>query len=412
MNNNTTPLLFEDERTGLPEAQMQRLLSMTARQQPAWASNPILPDVRRALSEKPPLVGWGEVRTLRALLADVAEGRFQVIQAGDCAEDPADCAATPVSLKIGLLDAIAEMMWRNTNKPLIRVGRIAGQFAKPRSQATETVDGVELPVYRGHLINGPEPDPDSRRPDPLRMLDCYAAAQRAMHLLRDHSRSAPVPMDPLVWTSHEALVLDYEVPLIRRSEDGKRLLTSTHWPWIGERTRQPDGAHVQILGSVINPVSCKVGPDMSAEAILALCRVLDPDRTPGRLTFITRMGADIIGQRLPRLVSAVRAAAHPVIWMCDPMHGNTITSPSGVKTRLVPTVRREIEAFLEAVDSGGGVAGGLHLEATSSEVIECVWEGSGLASLGPCITSLCDPRLNLRQSLEVTSAWAPAGGTA
>ncbi|WP_442809956.1 3-deoxy-7-phosphoheptulonate synthase [Streptomyces sp. W16] len=406
MTNESALLIAEDESSALSSEELKRWSSLPADQQPDWPDDSFPAETRAVLANRPGLVGREEIRTLRALLAGVAEGRFQVVQAGDCAEDPAECAPGPVSRKIGLLDAVAGVMRINSDKPVIRVGRIAGQFAKPRSRPTETVGGAELPVYRGHMVNQPEPDAEARRPDPLRMLACYEAAFDAVSLLRERSGDAPVPMDSLVWTSHEALILDYELPLLRRAPDGRLLLSSTHWPWIGERTRQPDGAHVQLLGSVVNPVSCKVGPTVTAEELVALCRVLDPDREPGRLTFVARMGADKVAAYLPPLVAAARAAGHPVIWMCDPMHANTVSGPDGVKTRLVDTVAREVEAFCQVVAAAGGVVGGLHLETTPHEVDECVADHTELDRVGSrAYTTFCDPRLNPWQALEVASAW-------
>jgi 3-deoxy-7-phosphoheptulonate synthase len=328
-----------------------------------------------------------------------------VVQTGDCAEDPAECSADYVARKSGLLDVLAGLVKMSTHLPVLRVGRMAGQFAKPRSRPTETVGGVELPVYRGHMVNAPEPDPELRKPDPRRLLTGYDAASEAMtHLgwLDPARRSAVCPP---VWTSHEALLLDYELPMVRQDDYGQPLLTSTHWPWIGERTRRPDGAHVAMLASVVNPVACKVGPTMAPDELLALCALLDPGRDPGRLTLIARMGADAVADRLPPLVRAVKDAGHPVSWLTDPMHGNTVTAPGGLKTRLVDTVVREVREFQHAVRSSGGVAGGLHLETTPDDVTECARDASATAGIGDKYTSFCDPRLNPGQAISVASAW-------
>ncbi|MEU6995013.1 3-deoxy-7-phosphoheptulonate synthase, partial [Streptomyces sp. NPDC046465] len=293
-----------------------------------------------------------------------------------------------------------------TGKPVLRVGRIAGQFAKPRSKPTEIIDGVELPVFRGHMVNGPEPDAESRRPDPLRILTGYMAAGDIIEHLGWRERAAGRDVvEPLVWTSHEALLLDYETPMLRTDDKGRLFLGSTHWPWIGERTRQVEGAHVALLAEVSNPVACKVGPSMEVADLLALCERLDPWRDPGRLTLIARMGADAVTERLPRLVEAVREAGHPAIWLSDPMHGNTVTAPGGYKTRLVDTVSREITGFVEAVRAAGGVAGGLHLETTPDDVTECAATEAGLPTVGERYTSCCDPRLNPAQALTTVSAW-------
>ncbi|MFE0044428.1 3-deoxy-7-phosphoheptulonate synthase [Streptomyces albireticuli] len=378
----------------------------TALQQPDWGDAAAQVErVRQELASRPALVRAADIRTLRAHLAHVAHGESQVVQAGDCAEDPAECTSGYVARKAGLLDVLAGAMKMITHKPVVRAGRMAGQFAKPRSRPTEVVGGIELPVYRGHMVNSPEPHPERRRPDPQRLLSGYLAAGEAMtHLgwLHPARRSG---ICPPVWTSHEALLLDYEEPMVRRDEEGRAWLTSTHWPWIGERTRQVDGAHVALLAAVGNPVACKVGPTMDAGELLALCERLDPGREHGRLTLIARMGATAVADRLPPLVEAVRAAGHPVSWLSDPMHGNTVTAPDGLKTRLVDTVVREVREFQEAVRAAGGVAGGLHLETTPEDVTECVRDESGLAHVGDKYTSFCDPRLNPAQALQVVSAW-------
>ncbi|MFF4952152.1 3-deoxy-7-phosphoheptulonate synthase [Streptomyces chattanoogensis] len=375
-----------------------------ALQQPHWESQEQVEQVRRELATRPALVRTRDVRALRAALAEVALGRAQLVQAGDCAEDPEESTARDVHRKAALLDLLAGTMKMTGHRPVVRVGRLAGQFAKPRSRPTETVDGVELPVYRGHMVNGPEADEAARRPDPLRMLTGYMAANEIMGHLGWQRPAAAVPEAP-VWTSHEALLLDYELPQIRPCDDGNLLLTSTHFPWIGERTRQVDGAHVALLSEVVNPIACKVGPGMDADELLALCEVLDPDREPGRLTLIARMGADAVADRLPQLVKTVLHAGHPVIWISDPMHGNTVSAPSGLKTRFVSTVTEEVRAFQFAVESAGGVAGGLHLEATPDEVTECVIDRTEADRVGDAYTSLCDPRLNPAQAVSVVSAW-------
>ncbi|MCA2218253.1 3-deoxy-7-phosphoheptulonate synthase [Jidongwangia harbinensis] len=382
--------------SGLSRDEIRRWRAMPAAQQPEWGDDWLIEQVVDDLGGMPGLVGWHEVQRLRGVLAEVVAGRRRVVQAGDCAEDPDDCRPGPLRRKVALLDAMAQVVGIMSGKPAIRVGRLAGQFAKPRSTPTERIGDVELPAYRGHLVNGPAPDPAARRPDPLRLLTCYTAARGAMAYLDATADRA----DP-VWTSHEALVLDYEVPLVRRDPDGQLTLTSTHWPWIGERTRRPDGAHVRLLAAVTNPVGCKIGPGVTEDDLRTLCAVLDPRHTPGRLTFIVRMGAELIGSRLPRLVRAVRAAGHPVIWLCDPMHGNTERGPDGVKTRRIGALLRELTCFQEIVDGTSGVAGGLHLETTPDPVVEC---RSDDGPLGPR-TTLCDPRLNTEQALLLTEHW-------
>ncbi|MFI2738738.1 3-deoxy-7-phosphoheptulonate synthase [Streptomyces sp. NPDC018711] len=381
-------------------------LLVAAEQQPVWADSGRAAAVRAELAARPGLVGWEEVQMLRMLMAEAAAGTYQVIQAGDCAEDPAECSPRAVNRKIGLIDALAGVMKINTGKPVIRIGRIAGQFAKPRSSPTEVVDGVELPVYRGHLVNGPAATLEERRADAERMLACYEAADEATTLLRQRTGAWMPPTGAPVWTSHEALVLDYERPLLRRGAGGQSYLSSTHLPWIGERTRDPQGSHVALLAQVANPVACKVGPGMAAAELVELCGRLDAGREPGRLTLIARMGVGQVAERLPALVAAVREAGHPVSWLCDPMHGNTVKTSAGVKTRSVQTVIEEVVAFQQAVDAAGGIAAGLHLETTPDDVTECVWSQAQSADVATRYTTLCDPRLNPRQAVAVAGAWS------
>ena len=375
-----------------------------ARQQPDWERDPLLAPARAALAAGAPLVRAGEVDTLHAALARVATGEALVLQAGDCAENPDECGVTDVHRKIGLIDVLAGTLRLAAHRPVVRVGRMAGQFAKPRSSDTEVVGGRTLPAYRGHLINGPEPDPRSRRPDPRRLLTGYHAARQVLGHL-GWPAPAEVPAGPPVWVSHEALLLDYELPQVRRADDGRLLITSTHWPWLGDRTRQLDGAHVALLAAVANPVAAKVGPHIGADDLVRLCAALDPARTPGRLTLISRIGAEATADRLPGLVSAVRRAGHPVVWLSDPMHGNTVRTPSGLKTRYLRTVLTEVRDFQCAVRTAGGVAGGLHLETTPDEVTECVTTADEAGRVGDKYLTLCDPRLNPGQAVDIVRAW-------
>ncbi|SPL99120.1 2-keto-3-deoxy-D-arabino-heptulosonate-7-phosphate synthase II [[Actinomadura] parvosata subsp. kistnae] len=308
-----------------------------ALQQPAWEDPSQVQRVREVLAARPPLVRPSDVHVLRTLLAAVAAGQSLVIQAGDCAEDPEECTQEHVSRKTAALDVLAGALKMVGRKPVLRAGRIGGQFAKPRSSPVEKVGDLELPVFRGHLVNGPEPTPESRQPDPLRILTGYMAASDIMEHLGWRGSSRRPANDPPTWTSHEALLLDYEVPMLRRDPSGALVLGSTHWPWIGERTRQPDGPHVALLAEVVNPVGCKVGPKTTPEELLALCERLDPGREPGRLTLIARMGAGTVTRALPPLVEAVREAGHPAIWLCDPMHANTVTTPAGARPAWCPS---------------------------------------------------------------------------
>nr|CTQ98053.1 2-keto-3-deoxy-D-arabino-heptulosonate-7-phosphate synthase II (EC 2.5.1.54) [Kibdelosporangium sp. MJ126-NF4] len=384
---------------------MPELVRAPAAQQPVWGDQTRLEWVRAELATRPALVRAADVDRLRSLLARVAAGQAHVVQAGDCAEDPADRTAGYVARKTALLDLLAGTLKLVTGKPVVRAGRIAGQFTKPRSVGTQVVGGVELPVYRGHMVNSPEPDPHSRRPCPDRILNCYQAASDVMGHLGWRDGSVLSGADAPVWTSHEALLLDYEIPMIRRDWTGRPVLTSTHWPWIGNRTRQVDGAHVALLSQVRNPLSCKVDAGITVGELLELCERLDPGREPGRLTLVSRMGATAVAGRLPALAAAVRAAGHPVVWLCDPMHGNTIRTPDGFKTRLMDAMLREVDEFQSAVAAGGGVAGGLHLETTPENVTECVADASELDRVGDKYTSLCDPRLTPDQAVTVVSAW-------
>ncbi|WP_225101850.1 3-deoxy-7-phosphoheptulonate synthase [Streptomyces sp. CoH27] len=378
-----------------------------ALQQPQWSDLLQLSRVGEALATRPTLVQSDDVATLRTLLGTVAAGEALVVQSGDCAEDPQECRPEHVARKVAVLDLLAGTLGLITGKPVLRAGRIAGQFAKPRSKPTEDIDGVELPVFRGHMVNGPEPDAEIRRADPLRILTGYMAASDVIDHLGWRERAAGRDVaSPQVWTSHEALLLDYEIPMLRIDEQGRLFLGSTHWPWIGERTRQADGAHVAMLSQVTNPVACKVGPSMEPEELLALCERLDPWRDPGKLTLIARMGAGNVADRLPRLVEAVREAGHPAIWLTDPVHGNTVTAPSGHKTRLVETLALEVSRFVTAVRDAGGVPGGLHLETTPDDVTECAATEADLGSVGERYTTFCDPRLTPWQAVSVISSWA------
>lgn len=383
---------------------------MNARQQPAWEDQAQVQRARETLAARPGLVDEADVRTLLTQLAQVSAGMAEVVQAGDCAEDPAECGVRDVARKSAVLDLLAGAMKLAGHRPVVRVGRIAGQYAKPRSRATEPLpDGRELPVYRGHLVNGPEPADDERRPDPLRLVTGYMAAADVMASLGWGRPDGTERVERPVWTSHEALVLDYELPLVRGATDGKPLLASTHWPWIGERTRQPDGPHVALLAQVVNPVAVKVGPDIGADELLRLCALLDPDRRPGRLTLIVRMGAGTVVERLPALVGAVRSAGHPVVWLTDPMHGNTVVTQSGYKTRYVRTLQREVREFRAVLTEAGAFPGGVHLETTPDQVTECVLDEWEADRVGKVYTSLCDPRLTVDQALDVLGAWGDTG---
>jgi 3-deoxy-7-phosphoheptulonate synthase len=386
-------------------------------QQPHWRQHPAFERTRQVLTSADPLVSAGELRGLHDALAAVARGEAHVLQLGDCAESFYECTADDTNDKLGVLDRLAERLDSLTDRTVVRVGRIGGQFAKPRSQPTERHGDKEIPAFRGHLVNSEVPTPAARQHDPRRMLWAYEASGKVLEWTRAHRElreqaDAVYPSEgPALrtgpWCSHEALVMDYEGSLVRVDPDtGASYLSSTHLPWIGMRTLQPDSAHVHLLASVVNPVGCKIGPSADPETVLRLCETLDPERVPGRLMLIVRMGHDTIRDALPPLVAAVRDAGHPVVWMSDPMHGNTVKTSSGVKTRHLEHIIGEAVAFREILEAHGEHAGGLHLEVASADVTECV---GGLVrtedELALRYTSLCDPRLNLDQGIELLEAW-------
>ncbi|WP_329596237.1 3-deoxy-7-phosphoheptulonate synthase [Streptomyces pseudovenezuelae] len=380
-----------------------------AGQPPGWPQDDRLREARDQLAARPGLVTAQEVATLRRRLADVAWGRGLVIQMGDCAETFAPATPTGIGRTLELFRDVTRTVEERLALPALAVGRIAGQFAKPRSSPTEEIDGLPLPAFRGFLVNDMPPDAIARRPEPRRMLWGYEHAARTLFLLR-RAADEGLPLRghwgdglPALWTSHEALVLDYEEPLTRWDADADAwVLTSTHLPWTGERTRHPDGAHVRFLAGLSNPVGCKVGPAMTPGEIVRLAGTLDPGRDPGRLVLISRMGADRIEERLPQLVEAVRAAGHAPVWLCDPMHGNTVRAAGGHKTRRMGAVVAETEAFVRAVCRAGGRPGGLHLESTAEDVTECVGGRCGISEkdLPRAYLTACDPRLNADQTKE------------
>lgn len=392
----------------MSEAELQsekwaaNLLISPTPQQPQWNDAGEIQAVREQLETQAALVTGEDVRRLRADLAEVSAGDARVIQAGDCAEDPAESTVGRVAAKAGLVEDLASVMTVVADARVVTAARIAGQYGKPRSSPTQRVGDIDLPVYRGHMVNGPDPDPVARTADPQRLLAGYRAAREVMRHLGWGTRGGLPVGDEPIWTSHEALLLDYEIPMLRRDANGGLLLASTHWPWIGDRTRQADGAHVALLAEIVNPVACKVGPSATVDELLALCARLDPAREPGRLTLIARMGAAAVTDVLPALVAAVGAAGHPVIWLCDPMHANTVTAPNGLKTRFLDEIVEEIGAFQQVVER----AAGLHLEIVADDVTECVAGPSFVDRVGDRYTSLCDPRLNPSQATAVVSAWS------
>jgi 3-deoxy-7-phosphoheptulonate synthase len=422
-----------------------------ALQQPDW-DGPELDAVLKEISALPPLVFAGEARTLQDSLARVCRGEALLLQAGDCAESFDALSADSIRDKLKVVLQMAVALTYSTGLPVVKVGRIAGQFAKPRSSDTETQDDVELPSFRGHIVNEPAFDESARQADPRRLLQAYHQSAATLNLLRAFTHGGFANLERVhawnqefvakspageryrqiadgitaalafmkacgidpdhhptldevdFYTSHEALLLGYEQALTRVDTlTGTWYDCSAHMLWIGERTRQIDGAHVEFLRGVRNPIGCKVGPTATPDDVLALCEKLNPEMIEGRLTLITRFGADNIAEGLPPLLSAVQSAGHPVVWACDPMHGNTFTAPSGRKTRHLDAVMAELNGFFDAHDSVGTWAGGIHIELTGDDVTECLGGGFELSDedLGLRYETMCDPRLNAAQSLDL-----------
>ncbi|OLF14447.1 phospho-2-dehydro-3-deoxyheptonate aldolase [Actinophytocola xinjiangensis] len=376
--------------------------TLPALQQPDWRHHPAYDRVREKLADAPPLVLPEELRELRAGLAAVARGEARLLQVGDCAESFYESTAEHTARRIAALDTLADRLADRVGQDVIRVGRLGGQYAKPRTNPTEVVDGITLPSFRGHLVNSEVASVQARWHNPRRLLWGYqfsGEVQRALRARRLESVSGP-------WSSHDALVIDYDGALVRTDPTtGARYLGSTHFPWVGLRTGDPAGAHVALLAAVVNPVAAKLGPATTPADALALCAALDPDREPGRLTLIARVGADAVAAALPPLVRAVRDAGHPVVWLSDPMHGNTLRTETGRKTRHLDTIVAEAATFLAVLAACGVPAGGLHLETSPDPVTECV--GGAIRSdrseqeLATRYTSLCDPRLNTDQAAEL-----------
>ena len=391
-----------------PEAQWTR---WPAAQQPHWRHHPAYERSAQAVASASPLVSLTEVTALRRALATVAAGGAQVLQVGDCAESLYECTPRHTAAKLETLHRLADHLERRTGAPVIRVGRMGGQFAKPRSRPVERHGDIELPVFRGHMVNSEVPTRAAREHDPRRMLSAYAASAAVLGEVRKdrerRQRRWPRVPGEGPWSSHEALVVDYESRMLTLdAETGMTFLGSTHLPWIGDRTRQPDSAHVRLLASVMNPVACKLGPTASASDVLQLCELLDPHREAGRLLLIARMGKDRVGDVLPPILTAVQRAGYRVVWLCDPMHGNTVRGPAGLKTRYLSDLVQEVTAFARVLARAGEPAGGLHLEVAATHITECV--GAGVADDERLVSryrSLCDPRLNPRQAIEVLNAF-------
>lgn len=423
--------------------------ALPAAQQPEWPDTRELDRVTAALAARPPLVLGGECDQLRLRMAEVARGEAILLQGGDCAETFADVTADAVRRKLRTLLQMAVVLSHATALPVVKVGRMAGQYAKPRSSPVEERDGVALPSYRGDAVNGPGFDEAARTPDPERLRRMYEASAGTLNLIRslttggfadlrqvhawnqgfvagsgageryeevadeigrslDFMRACGVDTRDLATAefhvSHEGLLLDYESALVRTDpESGRAYAASGHLLWIGERTRQLDGAHVEFFSRIANPIAVKLGPNTATDDVLGLLDRLDPAREPGRLTLVVRAGADRVRDVLPALVEKVNAEGAQVCWVSDPMHGNTTTAPSGHKTRRFDDVLDEVRGFVEVHRALGSHPGGIHVELTGDDVTECLGgSGSLLAEDLPYrYETACDPRLNHTQSLDL-----------
>ncbi|MFC7303468.1 3-deoxy-7-phosphoheptulonate synthase [Streptomyces monticola] len=380
-----------------------RATAPRAAQQPDWPDRAQLRRVTERLRGLPGLVRPEDTARLRDRLAAAAHGRALLLQGGHCAETFGADALGQVPAVVATVRRTAGIIARGAALPVLPVGRMAGQYAKPRSRPTEVRDGYELPSYRGDAVNGTAFTAQDRTPDPWRMATAYHHSAQTLRTIAAQEPGQAGDEEPF-HVSHEALLLDYERALVRADPaTGRRYAASGHMLWIGERTRRPDGAHVAFAAGVENPVGVKIGPDATADELLALAGVLDPDRRPGRLVFITRMGADRIRHVLPELVSKVHASGSPALWVCDPMHGNTRVTDDGIKTRWVRDIAAEVQAFVEIHRELGTHPGGLHLELTGADVTECVGgsEPVRTADLDRNYTTACDPRLNRGQALDL-----------
>ena len=422
-------------------------------QVPDYQDQAKLGSVEDQLAGFPPLVFAGEARKLKRKLARVAEGKGFLLQGGDCAESFAEHSADNIRDFFRVFLQMSVVLTFAGGQPVVKVGRIAGQFAKPRSSPTETIDGVELPIYRGDIVNGAEATLDARRPDPERQIMAYRQSAATLNLLRAFAQggyanlehvhkwtldflkdspsyeryqevsdriteavgfmracginadTAPQLRTTDFFTSHEALLLGYEQALTRvDSTSGDWYATSGHMLWIGDRTRQPDHAHVEFMRGVKNPIGLKCGPSLKPDELIRLIDALNPDNEPGRLTLIARFGADKVEKHLPDLIRAVKREGRVVVWSCDPMHGNTIKSTSGYKTRPFESVLGEVRRFMAVHQAEGTHAGGIHVEMTGKDVTECTGGLRALRDedLNDRYHTFCDPRLNAAQALELS----------
>ena len=444
----------------MPEAwSPQSWRSKPIRQVPAYPDPAVLSAVVHQLASYPPLVFAGEARNLRAALGEAAEGRAFLLQGGDCAESFAEFSANKIRDTFCVFLSMAMVLTFGADLPLVKIGRIAGQFAKPRSDDNETQGGVTLPAYRGDIINGEAFTPAERTPDPQRMVRAYFQAAATANLVRAfatggyadlsrarhwylHDNNHPdllqqymAVVDKIAegvdflrtfsmagavkqqtsrvdfYFSHEALLLPYEEALTRQdSITRKWYATSGHMIWIGDRTRQPDGAHVEYCRGIENPIGLKCGPSMGEDELLRLIALLNPHNSPGRLTLIARFGADKVAENLPRLLRAVKREGAKLVWSCDPMHGNTVKSAVGKKTRPFERIAKELRSFFEIHRAEGTRAGGVHFEMTGENVTECTGGAQAISEtdLSDRYQTACDPRLNASQALELAFLVADA----
>jgi 3-deoxy-7-phosphoheptulonate synthase len=433
--------------------------ALPIRQVPGYADEAALARVEETLQRFPPLVFAGEARRLKARLADVAAGKAFLLQGGDCAESFAEFHPNNIRDSFKVLLQMAVVLTFGAACPVVKVGRMAGQFAKPRSSDSETQNGVTLPSYRGDIINGLDFDGAAREPDPQRMVQAYSQSAATLNLLRAfaqggyadlhrvhawnqdfvagspqgeryqaladrltetldfmaacglNSETTPQIRETEFYTCHEALFLAYEEALTRvDSTTGDWYDCSAHLVWLGDRTRQVDGAHAEFLSGIENPIGMKCGPTLEPDDLLRLIDRLSPDNEPGRLTLITRMGADKVAAKLPLLIRAVQREGRQVVWCIDPMHGNTITSSTGYKTRVFDRILEELHGAFAIHLAEGSYAGGVHFELTGQNVTECVGGAQGVteASLAERYHTHCDPRLNASQALELAFEVAEA----
>jgi len=425
--------------------------SFPVQQQPCWPDAKACEDTLKKLSNLPALVFAGETRMLKQHLAEVLEGKAFVLQAGDCAEDFSRCTGPRIHDLLKVILKMSIILAYAGEKKVVKIGRMAGQYAKPRSSDSETIGGIEIPIYRGDMVNRPEPTLEARIPDPRRILEGYFRAAATLNLVRAFTRGGYAALDKIqswseasfgsfpasrkydelvdgirkainfttaigidikapqlneitMYTSHEALLLEYEEAMTRiDTTTGDWYDTSAHMLWIGDRTRQLDGAHVEFLRGVCNPLGVKIGPKYDTDDIKRLVEKLNPNNEPGRLTLITRFGSDKINSFLPPLLRTMKSEGFKILWSCDPMHGNTYTNQCSQKTRKCEDILKEIRDFWQIHQAEESVAGGVHLELTGDHVTECIGGNRQLLDMDLQLNyqTNCDPRLNAEQAVDL-----------